>query len=291
MNTPDNHNLSTAFARCVLFATLSTLTACGPDIADGFGSDIDSTDAVVDGGTSEDPVEPGTDIRCVELVPGQVSCWTDWDLAWARVMLPCQVTAGVEGLAWTEGYDVDVAGWGPVVCHDVLAGGRFCLYGEANVLLSQSTEGWVPEVSALVGQLPAVDPPCGDYAPGTLGSNCDPALANIECVDANLCWAYLPAWSARGQYAEPEALQAAVDAQVYIPADIGLNAKCFNVKGTDAHVCAVDVDCVGLLGRPSDELELVPSNCAGLGPWQSIWQTNTQCFGVVEGVAVLLDPL
>jgi hypothetical protein len=44
MNTPDIHNHNTAYARCVVFATLATLTACGPNVFVDFDFDSGGSD-------------------------------------------------------------------------------------------------------------------------------------------------------------------------------------------------------------------------------------------------------
>lgn len=209
MNNPNVVYTSTL---CVL-ATIALATACGPTdfggaddpgaVSSGIPGDGDG-DTPPDVPTEGDPIDPGSDIRCVEIVPGQVSCWVSWDIAWARVMLPCQVDAGVDGLAWTEGYDDMIGIWGPVVCHDLFAGDqRFCLYSESNVILTEvEVDVWSPDVSALVAQLPDVDPPCGDafstgdmWGPCPVDANGSVTLCNSESlacvpsvnVDHNIC--------------------------------------------------------------------------------------------------------
>ncbi len=185
---PDNEPGTVTICGSLLAGVLTLvlpLAACGPGEAwgegagDGDGDSSGYSEGTGDGDGDGDgePLVPGEELRCVELVPGSVSCWVDWGIAWARVMLPCQVSQGVEAGAWGEGFDNAVEPWGPVVCHGLLGGGRFCLYTEANVLLTEAL-GWAPEVSALVGQLQVVDPPCGgegdgcDGEPGELGCPC-----------------------------------------------------------------------------------------------------------------------
>lgn len=184
MHPNENYNSTTArLAASAFFITLMTV-ACGPNQGDGNGWEDGESGSGTDGGDT--PI-PGDEIRCVELVPGQVSCWVGWELAWARVMLPCQVASGVEGLAWTEGYDDVISPWGAVVCHDILAGDqRLCLYGESSVLLTETTSGWVPEVSALAGTLPIADPPCGlcgDAGQPSCEGSTSNVWAEIRCVD------------------------------------------------------------------------------------------------------------
>ena len=119
---------------------------------------------------------------------------------------------------------------------------------------------------------------------GVCDEACIEADPAIDCDGTNLCWAWLPSWSAWAQYAEPGVFDELVQA------DIIQGAECFEVQGSDAHVCIIDVECVDLVGRPAAELVTVESACADQGPWESVVQTNTQCFGIVGAVAILLDP-
>ena len=121
-----------------------------------------------------------------------------------------------------------------------------------------------------------------DGASGVCEEPCE-SYPMIECEGSGLCWAWLPGWSSWAQYGGSGIFDG------FEPVDLLPYAECYQVIDSDAHMCIVEVDCVRLMGRPAAEILTIESTCAEPGPWESIAGTNTQCFGVIDDVAVLLD--
>ena len=144
-----------------LSATLLLLTTgCQP------GPIWDSGDSSSDGGTDESGDTGDGAARtsawptCVELYPGEVTCWAAWGGTWAQIALPCHISALVAALALGPAYHDDLEDWGPVECHLVLGGDNsICLLGDG-VILSRISGAWEPNLSDDVWLAPAVEPPC-----------------------------------------------------------------------------------------------------------------------------------
>lgn len=190
--TPNSKNVIISRVSIAVFTSLSlvTMLACGPmsaaDVGDSFGDD--ATGEPGESGGDVDPPDvmaPEGPVFCVEESPSSVTCWVGWGVAFARVLLPCQVEQFVGQGTRGPGYDEVLDYWGPVVCHDVLGGGKICLYSTANVLLEQELGVWLPYVSALVGGYPEVEPPCLD---GCSGENC--ACETGGCDEGLVCVLY-----------------------------------------------------------------------------------------------------
>jgi hypothetical protein len=140
-------------------ALLMLASACGPGTP---AIDGGETETVGDGDAPEADTTPELGERvCVEMSPGQVTCWIGWGNVHARVMLDCQVDELVTGGIWVPGEEVDLDGWGPAMCHDsTFADLTVCLWGPEQMMLTYTLNGWAPVLSAEVENWPAAESPC-----------------------------------------------------------------------------------------------------------------------------------
>jgi hypothetical protein len=164
MSTPNGNTVTTA--RIVHAIIITQLFACSPgDIAgEGSGDTGDATGEAGGAGRDHDGElpTPGVEVTCVEMVPSSITCWVDWMPGVdAQILLECQAAAGVSAGAWGAAYELEVPVWGLVMCHDVTGtDGAVCLFGDARVVLTETIDGWIPELSALVSQYSPAEPPC-----------------------------------------------------------------------------------------------------------------------------------
>lgn len=166
-----------------LLSTLSLaaiITGCG---AGGIVSEGGS-----ETGGEELPV-PGTEVVCVEMMPGVKTCWVDWlPGVDARVILECLAADKVTSLDWSPAYEDVLPYWGMVLCHDVIGtAGAVCLYGDSRVQLTEEPEGWLPHLDLNVGFFPSVEPPCEDVCdPSVSDPTCPAGQAGCECTCEDL---------------------------------------------------------------------------------------------------------
>jgi hypothetical protein len=126
----------------------------------------------------------------------------------------------------------------------------------------------------------------GDPGDGDGDPNCE--APTVMC-EGSECWASDPSWTAEANAATAETIAAALDAGVWLPADLDVGDECWSLLGSDQHACIVDVCGEHLLGQPASEIPLVPDiACDFIGAWESTAMAYDLCFGVTEGVAVEL---
>lgn len=130
-----------------------------------------------------------------------------------------------------------------------------------------------------------------------LVSACDYDPVSTTCnPNTNRCWAHHPDWDAYAEAQTSANIQAAVNAGILVADPTKSNGDaCWDVVGTDNHVCVVYVGGALLYGRPTNELPLSypAQSCWFKGVWSYNRSANGQCYGVMDGVAFVLniDPL
>ena len=110
------------------------------------------------------------------------------------------------------------------------------------------------------------------------------------------CWALAPGWDAWALHYPESHLAALEDAGTItemFPAPAG--DRCWRARPTDLPLCEVEIDGALVHGIPVEisrdlfDIEFTPANCAGLGPWVAVHNVHGDCYGQIDGVAVLLD--
>lgn len=132
----------------------------------------------------------------------------------------------------------------------------------------------------------------GDPGDGDTGEECTDT-STVLCDALNFCWVHEPGWPARAHWVDPVDIQNGIDAGTLTPVDARIDAECYHLDGNPTHhPCVIDVGCTQLLGRPLTEVTLAASDCAPVGgPWRWVGESEDgQCWGLVDGVAVRLNP-
>jgi hypothetical protein len=114
---------------------------------------------------------------------------------------------------------------------------------------------------------------------------------SLECDDSG-CWASSPGWTGEAQAITQASIDQAVDAGLWVPAELGAGDACWTVASSDAHICVVESCGVMLMGRPSNELQLgfASPGCSYTGSWSSTASGLGMCLGTIDGLSVQLRP-
>lgn len=115
----------------------------------------------------------------------------------------------------------------------------------------------------------------------------------VDCDDSDQCWAKDPGWDAwAGAIINDQIDKAVYDGVLIETRDVVAGDQCWELAGTDGHLCIVYLGSAKLVGRPASELLLSPAGQA-CSSFDGVWTEHAEgwgmCFGIVDGVAVQLD--
>ncbi len=110
-----------------------------------------------------------------------------------------------------------------------------------------------------------------------------PAELETICDEDGTCWARAADWDAWAEAFPSVILDSGI---LTDPHEVGAGT-CWGLLGSDASVCALDIDGATLIARPVAELDMVESQCADPGPWEPA-EALGWCWGAVGPLAVRL---
>jgi hypothetical protein len=130
---------------------------------------------------------------------------------------------------------------------------------------------------------------------GCFDSDCplSETLVNEHGVHA---WVSTESWGTWARHADRDDIEAGIDAGTLAPIPSQDGSECYALiaDGPEPpHICVTEIDCVEVLGRPTDTLEMVESDCSVAGPWQAYEAANAieagvspVCYALINGYAV-----
>lgn len=188
--SPSQFFYTTSSRVAAFFAMIIAIVPAGCQRLATDGGDFGESGSESGADDDDSTIPPRGDTACVEMSPGQVTCWIEWGEVWARVMPDCQVDELVSAAVWGPMHEEDLGDqWGLVPCFDVIStDATLCLWSDENVLLFETIGDWSPELSSVIGMFDPVAEPCAmpSCPVGELGCPCEShaCAPGLTCAEA-----------------------------------------------------------------------------------------------------------
>lgn len=117
---------------------------------------------------------------------------------------------------------------------------------------------------------------------------CDVNSIETECIADGSCWSKGTTWTAWAQDTGPDMIVDMLSLGLLAPSPAVAGDECWELVGTDGHLCVAHLNGATLVGRPIGELPLTTpvTPCSGyVGAWDYTRTAYGTCFGVIDDVA------
>jgi len=103
--------------------------------------------------------------------------------------------------------------------------------------------------------------------------------ATVTC-SGDQCQAAHPAWDCAVPVLSPELVAGLEKTKVVA------GSACWLLPGTDAHLCAVSLGCVDIVGRPLTEVGTLGPPCSSGSVWDATGTLGSECVVVYDALAL-----